>query len=224
MTALSFGNDGVEIREKLLSPSLFDSVKLDIDLESPELQRHGVRNLEKRFSSIARLANDAQILSLAEELLDERPKLVRALFFDKTPEKNWSVAWHQDKTVTLNRRIDATGWGPWSIKDGVHHVQPPLAILNRMVTIRLHVDAAGTDNGCLQVIPGSYRDGLLKPAEIERLVVGSTPVQCEVAAGDAVLMRPHVLHRSSKARRPRHRRVVHLDFSSFKLPKQVTWA
>ena len=224
MSALSFSHDGVEIREALLSPALTSSVKLDIDLESPELKRHGVRNLEKRFSSIARLANDTHILSLAADLLGESPNLVRALFFDKTPEKNWSVAWHQDKTVTLNRRIDLKGWGPWSIKDGVHHVQPPLAVLDRMITFRLHVDEAGADNGCLEVLPGSHLHGLLKPAEIDRLVLSSSPVQCLVKAGDAILMRPHVLHRSSKAKRPRHRRVVHLEFSSFELPDQVTWA
>lgn len=220
----SFQNDGVEIRKALLSPELMEAVKLDIDLESPDLQRHGVRNLEKRFDSIARLAGDTRILSVAQRLLGARPSLVRALFFDKTPEKNWSVAWHQDRTVTLNRRINDPGWGPWSKKDGVHHVQPPLAVLDSMVTLRLHVDAADTDNGCLEVIPGSHRYGLLGPGEVQKLVRAGTAFHCVVAAGDAVVMRPHVVHRSRKARRPHHRRVVHLEFSSYELPFETAWA
>ena len=224
MTVLSFENDGVELRKALLSPALMESVKLDIDLESPELRRHGVRNLEKRFSSIAKLANDTGILSVARDLLAGSPSLVRALFFDKTPKKNWSVAWHQDRTVTLNRRIDARGWGPWSIKEGVHHVQPPLAVLDKMVTLRLHIDPADADNGCLEVIPGSHLCGLLSQADINRLVLASNAIPCVVGAGDAVVMRPHVLHRSRRARRPHHRRVVHLEFSSFELPCEAAWA
>lgn len=224
MSALSFEKDGVEIRKALLPGEIIESVKSDIDLESAKLQKYGVRNLEKRFSSISRLAGDDELLSMARSLLNGSVSLVRALFFDKTPDKNWFVTWHQDKTVTLNKQTDTAGWGPWSIEDGVHHVQAPVSVLNKMVTFRLHIDPADEENGCLKVIPGSHKYGILKQTEIDELVSSSIAVPCVVEAGDAVIMRPHILHKSSKAKQPNHRRVVHLEFSSFELPDGAAWA
>lgn len=150
--------------------------------------------------------------------------LVRALFFDKTPEKNWLVTWHQDKTVTLNKQTDLAGWGPWSVKDGVCHVQPPVAILNKMVTFRLHLDSADETNGCLKVIPGTHKYGILKQPEIDEIIRRKIAVPCVVEAGDAVVMRPHILHSSSKAKQPSHRRVVHIEYSNHVLPDGTSWA
>jgi len=219
-----FEKDGVEIRRGLLSRDAVESVKSDIDLDSPKLRNYGIRNLEKKFRSIASLANDDGLVSLAKSLLGGKVSLVRALFFDKTPDKNWLVAWHQDKTVTLNAPADLSGWGPWALKEGVHHAQVPESVLNRMLTIRLHLDAADESNGCLEVIPGSHKHGILERREIRELVGDSTVFPCVVDSGDAVIMRPHVLHRSRKSRQPHHRRVVHLEFSDFELPTGTSWA
>jgi len=223
LSALSFEKDGVEIRKALLSGDIIESVKSDIDLESTKLQKYGVRNLEKRFSSISKLAGDDELLSMARCLLKGNVSLVRALFFDKTPDKNWFVTWHQDKTVTLNKQTDTAGWGPWSVEDRVHHVQAPVSVLNKIVTFRLHIDPADEENGCLEVIPGSHKHGILKQTEIDELVRIGIAVPCAVEAGDAVIMRPHILHKSSAAKQPSHRRVVHLEFSSFELPDGVAW-
>ena len=47
---------------------------------------------------------------------------------------------------------------------------------------------------------------------------------CAVRAGDAVIMHPLILHASEKSRTVMHRRVVHLEFSSYELPAGVAWA
>lgn len=221
---LEFEKDGFELRESVLSTESIELVKSDINLESEKFKTYGVRNLEKRFSSISSLVLDDKIVSIAREFLNGQVKLVRALFFDKTPEKNWYVTWHQDKTVTLNKKINKEGWGQWSLKDGVHHVQPPIDVLNQMVTLRLHIDSTDENNGCLKVIPGTHRQGILKQEEIDKRVKQETHVSCVVGAGGAVIMRPHILHSSSKAKHPSHRRVVHLEYSSFELPSGVNWA
>jgi ectoine hydroxylase-related dioxygenase (phytanoyl-CoA dioxygenase family) len=140
---------------------------------------------------------------------------VRAIFFDKTPTRNWAVPWHQDKTVTLNRKVTMDGWGPWSEKDGVCHVQPPCSVLDRMLAIRLHVDPCDEESGCLRVIPGSHRSGILKPRDVARMVATNDAVPCVAAAGDAVIMRPHVLHSSRRSVRQIHRRVIHLEYSDY---------
>jgi ectoine hydroxylase-related dioxygenase (phytanoyl-CoA dioxygenase family) len=221
---LNFKRDGVEIREGVLASSDIGFIASDISLDSEILRRGGFRNLEKKFTSIAKLAAERSVLQLAQSCLKGTPRLVRALFFDKTPDNNWFVSWHQDKTVTLNRRAALKGWGPWSLKDGVCHVQPPCSVLNKMVAIRLHVDAADASSGCLKVIPRTHRLGIIKQAEIDGIVEREIAVDCAVKAGDAVIMRPHVLHSSSKSMAKSHRRVVHLEYGDFKLPGSLCWA
>ena len=224
IAALNFQDDGLGIVRALLSREEIEEIRADIDLEDEKLRKYGIRNLEKRFRSIGRLTADSRLLKLADELLGGRASFVRALFFDKTPEKNWLVTWHQDRTVTLNRKINDVDWGPWSVKDGVCHVQPPRAVLESMITIRLHLDSADEENGCLEVVPGSHKLGMLDHSAIVERVRCSAIARCIVGAGDAVLMRPLLLHKSRKSKRPSHRRVVHLDFCSFELPNGVLWA
>lgn len=221
---MDFPTHGVEIRKALMSERDIRLVIADISLESKTLRSGGIRNLEKRFASIAKLAADPMLLGVAEKLLGGSPRLVRALFFDKTPEKNWSVAWHQDRSVTLNKRVDMDGWGAWSVKEGVCHVQPPCSVLNRMLAIRLHMDPADETSGCLQVIPCTHRHGILEQDAIDRIVESNRAIACIVSAGDAVIMRPHVVHSSRKSIRQAHRRVVHMEYSDYELPQGIHWA
>lgn len=44
-------------------------------------------------------------------MLGSQPEIVRVIFFDKTPDKNWLVTWHQDKTILVNSKSDIAGWG-----------------------------------------------------------------------------------------------------------------
>jgi ectoine hydroxylase-related dioxygenase (phytanoyl-CoA dioxygenase family) len=220
---LSFETDGVEIRRAVLAADMIAAVRAEVSVDNEILRRTGIRNLEKKFPCIARIANSSEVRSIARSLLGREPHLVRALFFDKTPDRNWFVAWHQDRTVTLNRRFDLDGWSLWSEKDGVHHVQPPRVVLDQMVTIRLHVDPADEMSGCLSVIPGSHRLGILGRKAIETTIAGSKVCSCIVDAGDAVVMHPLILHASMKSQKQSHRRVVHLEYSSYELPPGVTW-
>ncbi len=221
---LTFATDGVEIRPAVLRSQEIARIQEEVSVDHEILRRTGIRNLEKKFQSIAEVAADASVLSIAASLLGKTPQLVRALFFDKTGERNWFVTWHQDRTVTLNKRVEIDGWGSWTQKDGVHHAQPPRDVLDSMVTIRLHVDDADEERGCLSVIRKSHRLGILTQNEINRIVINSRPEACVASAGDAVIIHPLVLHCSAKSRNPEHRRVVHLEYSRYELPLGVSWA
>ncbi|MEO8225265.1 MAG: phytanoyl-CoA dioxygenase family protein [Gammaproteobacteria bacterium] len=220
----TFASEGVEIRRGVLSAETIEAIKAEVRVDHPILRRTGIRNLEKKFGSIARAAVNPSVLSIARSLLGGTPRLVRSLFFDKTPERNWFVAWHQDRTVTLDRRLEIPGWGLWTLKDGVHHVQPPRAVLDQMLTIRLHLDDADEENGCLSVIPESHRLGILAQGEIEREVATATRRACVVCAGDAVVIHPLIVHSSVKSRCTARRRVVHLEYSTYELPAGLSWA
>jgi ectoine hydroxylase-related dioxygenase (phytanoyl-CoA dioxygenase family) len=221
---MAFHWDGVEIQPAVLAHDDIQSVIAEVSLDSEKLRSGGIRNLEKKFVSIARLTVAPQVLEIAARRLVRPPRLVRALFFDKTPQKNWFVAWHQDKTVTLSRKTDIDGWRAWSLKERVWHVQPPCAVLERMLTIRLHLDPADDTSGCLKVIPESHRFGVLKQQSIDRIVASNDARACVVCAGDAVIMRPHVLHSSARSIGQPHRRVVHLEYSDYDLPAGIDWA
>ena len=90
--------------------------------------------------------------------------------------------------------------------------------------LRIHLDDANENNGCLKVIPKSHRLGILCQAEQAQVVSKSAQVNCCVKAGDLLVMRPHLLHSSSKGIAPTHRRVIHIEFSSFKLPEELSWS
>jgi ectoine hydroxylase-related dioxygenase (phytanoyl-CoA dioxygenase family) len=166
----------------------------------------------------------AAVRRLIEPHLGPSAQAVRGILFDKTPAANWKVAWHQDRSIAVRERRDVAGFGPWSVKDGVVHVQPPAEVLACMLTLRLHLDDCDDTNGPLRVIPGSHRDGILTDAAIAAAVAAGPVVNCCMPAGGVLLMRPLLLHASSAATHPRHRRVLHVEFSPDDLPGGLAWA
>lgn len=164
-----------------------------------------------------------RLLAVVRPHLPAEPLPVRGIFFDKSPDANWAVAWHQDLTLALRERVETLGFGPWSAKDGIPHVQPPIPLLEQMLTIRLHLDDADEDNGALRVLSGTHRLGRLSPERIAALRETGGEVLCAARAGDALLMRPLLLHASGKSTSGRHRRVLHLEYAGCALPEPLAW-
>jgi hypothetical protein len=185
---------------------------------------YGARNL--LGAAIVRdLVSSSPLAVVAEKIVGPAARPVRALFFDKTPEANWPVLWHQDLTIAVASRHDMAGWGRWSAKAGVQHVEPPSTLLSSMATIRVHLDDCGTDNGPLKVLPGTHRLGRLSRTQIDELRRRIAEVECVAADGALVVMRPLLLHASSSARRPSHRRVLHIEYAPPEiLPAPLEWA
>lgn len=183
----------------------------------------GFRNLLKQCEGVRRIAESKEIREIVEPLQGKKTKPVRSIFFDKTPASNWYVTWHQDLSIAVERRIETEGYGPWSLKDGTVHTQPPKKILESIVSLRIHLDECPEENGAIKFIAGSHRDGIFKPAEIAECLKGKTSIACPAERGDIILMRPLILHSSSKSIKPGHRRVLHLEFSAAILPNGLSW-
>lgn len=181
------------------------------------------RNLLSLVPEVAAVLRSPAVRSVVETVLGKEGAPVKATLFDKTPEANWHVGWHQDVTIAVRERREAPGFLAWSTKAGVHHVQPPDEVLGRMVALRIHLDPCGADAGALRVIPGSHADGRLRSEEVAAWIARKTAVRCAAEAGDALVMRPLLLHASSPARRPTHRRVVHVEFAAGPLPHGLEW-
>jgi ectoine hydroxylase-related dioxygenase (phytanoyl-CoA dioxygenase family) len=183
----------------------------------------GQRNLQRESPAVRALATEPRLVELLAALGCTDAQPVRAVFFDKNPAHNWKVPWHQDLTIAVHARHEVVGYGPWSVKDGVPHVQPPPALLARMVTLRVHLDDCRADNGALRVRSGSHLHGRFSEEEILHTTVGDAGQICAVRGGGVLAMRPLLLHASSSARVPCHRRVIHLDFSPDQLPTPLEW-
>lgn len=177
-----------------------------------------------RLPIVSALAHSERWLGLIRPHLPAEPRPVRAIYFDKSADANWGVAWHQDLTIALHARTEAAGFGPWSMKDGVPHVQPPAELLEKMLTIRLHLDDADETNGALRVLPGSHRLGRLTAERIQEMRTSRADFLCTATAGDALLMRPLLLHASHRSTSTRHRRVLHIEYAGFDLPEALSWA
>jgi hypothetical protein len=184
---------------------------------------YAMRHVMQLVPALAPLIQKSSLPGTVAKIIGDKARVVRSLFFDKTPEANWKVAWHQDLTIAVAERIDVPDFGPWSTKNGSVHVQPPVAFLERMLTVRIHLDDCPETNGPLRVIPGSHRSGRLDANAIQRERKSSPEVLCAMNRGGALLMRPLLLHASSPSLRPEHRRVLHLEFSSDELPGGLRW-
>ncbi len=172
---------------------------------------------------VAEFARSRRMIDHVRPHLRAEPIPVRAIYFDKSVDTNWLVPWHQDLTLALRNRAEVPGFGPWSTKDGIPHVQAPVELLAQMLTVRLHLDDADGSNGALRVLPGSHRWGRLWSSRIREMRGEQPEVLCAVSAGDALLMRPLLLHASGRSVSARHRRVLHLEYAGFTLPDTLEW-
>lgn len=199
----------------------------DAKIDKGESQRagkaFGIRNLLNVAPLTRDLANSAACRALVEPILGSTARVVRGIYFDKHRDANWKVAWHQDLTIAVQQRIEVERYGPWSLKAGIHHVQPPISVLENMLTVRLHLDHTDAANGALRVLPGSHQYGRLDPEQVEYWKRQQSPCTCVVKRGGALVMRPLLLHSSTAAANPTHRRVLHFEYSSMDLPSGLQW-
>jgi ectoine hydroxylase-related dioxygenase (phytanoyl-CoA dioxygenase family) len=184
---------------------------------------YAIRNLLETFPAVQDLAAGPKIRALVNPVLGRDAFPVRGILFDKTPDANWKVPWHQDLSIAVQERLSVDGFGPWSVKAGVVHVQPPREILEAMLAVRIHLDDCDAANGPVRVIPGSHLNGRLRAEEVQGWAQRIPSVQCPVPSGGVMLMRPLLLHASSAATTPAHRRVIHLEFASTPLPGKLRW-
>lgn len=148
---------------------------------------------------------------------------VRAILFDKSADTNWSLAWHQDRTIAVRRRVEVDGFSPWSVKGGVVHVEPPFELLAKMLTLRVHLDPVPITNAPLLVAPGSHKRGRIAEADIPGTVELCGVVTCLADKGDIWLYSTPILHASAAAAQPKHRRVLQVDYAADQLPAGLQW-
>ncbi len=171
LTLENFAQNGCAIIDEILAESLITRLISDtgeLITQYSNARRGGARTL-LHLPAVRELAASDMMRRLVEPHTGLQARVVRAILFDKTPVANWKVAWHQDLTIAVRERKETEGFTAWSVKAGQPHVQPPVEILENILTVRVHLDDAHAGNGALRVIKGSHRYRRLDAAGIEKL-------------------------------------------------------
>ncbi|MFK7784244.1 MAG: WYL domain-containing protein [Crocinitomicaceae bacterium] len=194
---------------------------LDSFFKKSEEPAFGKRTLLKDIPDLKRILLNENLVSIIESI-DPKAFLVKAIYFDKPESHNWYVTWHQDIPINVKEKIDTNNYTSWTMKKGIQSVCPPEEISKNIFSIRIHLDHVNEQNGVLKVIPGSHKQRF-SDDEIKTITANSSPNICEVYEGGIQLMKPLLLHASSKSKNQKKRRVIHLEFSSLELPGDLDW-
>ena len=203
---------GFWIEEAVLAESECEQMVNALSNCSLKRSRAGARHLMSH-PAVAALASDRRLLAMARRALGAGAVPYRATLFEKSGRSNWLVVWHQDTALPLEARFDAPDWGPWSEKAGIIYAHAPASALSRIVALRVHLDAATSENGPLRVIPASHMAGLMTDEQVFAFADAREHVECLVGRGGVMAMRPLLVHSSHKARSGDPRRVLHIEYA-----------
>ncbi|WP_295672446.1 phytanoyl-CoA dioxygenase family protein [uncultured Mucilaginibacter sp.] len=180
-----------------------------------------IRQFLKEIPVVKPLIFNQKLKSISKALFGNDYFVVKSIYFDKPEKSNWFVAWHQDLTISVDKKMETTGYSSWTIKQDQFAVQPPVEILKDIFTIRIHLDDTDENNGALKVIPGSHLKGIYRAENIDWNK--ETQVTCNVNGGGVMIMRPLLMHASDRTTSSKTRRVIHIEFSSAKLAEGLNW-
>lgn len=199
----------------------FESESASIRARSSQGHVYAARNVIDSIPAATSVWQSGSMFHLLTQQLGVNFGLVRALFFDKPPERTWSLPWHKDTSIAVkDNSIPSNVFTRPTLKAEVPHVIAHDDILKRMITLRIHLDDVTDENGPLRVIPGSHVSW-----ESEGLGV-SHAVTVYANQGDVLAMRPLINHSSGASVQgtTRHRRILHLEFAaSDVLPDGYQW-
>ena len=206
-------NDGYAIVPQVLTSEEINHLLSHLEGSTALRSRAGVRHLMSN-PAVENLAKDHRMVGLARCVLGDDAFPFKATLFDKSPDANWLITWHQDTALPLREKQETTGWGPWSTKEEVIYAHAPANALERVVALRLHLDDSDRENGPLRIVPGSHRQGVLSDQEVETIVGQIKHVTCLIERGGVIVMRPLIIHASSKSQSEKPRRVLHIEYAT----------
>jgi ectoine hydroxylase-related dioxygenase (phytanoyl-CoA dioxygenase family) len=179
-----------------------------------------IRQFHKEIPETLPFIFNQNLKDIIESTFGKGYFITKSIYFDKPEKSNWFVAYHQDLTISVNRKIELENFENWTIKQNQFAVQPPKEILENNFTIRIHIDKTTKDNGALKVINDSHSKGIFR---VENLEIKNETI-CEVNTGGIMIMKPLLFHASNKTTNNERRRVIHIEFSNQQLPEGLEWS
>ncbi|TDO97658.1 phytanoyl-CoA dioxygenase family protein [Flavobacterium sp. 245] len=180
-----------------------------------------IRQFHKEIPETFPYIFNQNLKNIIESTFGEGYFITKSIYFDKPEKSNWFVAYHQDLTISVDKKIEIENFENWTVKQNQFAVQPPRKILDNNFTIRIHLDNTTQDNGDLKVINNSHSKGILR---IENLDFENNETICEVEKGGIMIMKPLLFNASNKTTNNERRRVIHIEFSKEQLPQGLQWS
>ncbi|MDA0709935.1 MAG: phytanoyl-CoA dioxygenase family protein [bacterium] len=165
-------------------------------LKTPTLNYRKIQGLE--FDPIfLEYVQDPMFKAICARIYGPKTRIAsfRSMFMNKPARKGTVLPWHQDRWSTLDR--------------------------DPLLTVYTALDPATTENGCVQIIPGSHKLGLinpdhpsgfLTPEQAETHCRTEDTVYLELEAGEVALLHNWTLHSSDVNRSDRSRRAFSVSY------------
>lgn len=212
---------GFAIKESIYSIEEVDRILAYLD--SKEISgQFGVREFLFKNPEIVNIILNRRLLEAIKQIAPNCRKSIKSIYFDKPPNSNWIVNWHQDLTINLQNKIEVAKYKNWRQNDQRTIVQPNRALLENIFTIRIHLDDCTKENGALRLIEKSHLNGTINIKEWMETKNGTESI-CEVRKGGILIMKPLTLHSSRRTENKKNRRVIHIEFTDHELPDGLNW-
>jgi ectoine hydroxylase-related dioxygenase (phytanoyl-CoA dioxygenase family) len=197
-----------------------------VDTSRPSFRKtedlFAIRQFLKEIPEVFSLVFNDKLKSVIKDVFGSNYFVTKSIYFDKPEQSNWFVAYHQDLTISVDKKKVIPGYGPGTVKQNQFAVQPPLDILEDNFTIRIHLDDTDEYNGALKVIPQSHLKGVYRPEKIDWS--NEKEIVCNVRKGGIMIMKPLLLHASNRTTNNNKRRVIHIEFSNRTLADGIEWS
>lgn len=181
------------------------------------------QRLDATVSLNAALSKESSLLRVIRRLAPEAMP-VRIVAFNKSENANWGVPWHQDRVIAVAKKVEVAGYMNWTNKSGTWHCEPPQAVLEDMLFVRVHLDDTDRSNGAMEIAVGSHADGVVHSINAEKVANTYQIETCAAKRGDVLILKMLTLHSSKPAKVQSERRVLRLDFASSQLSPPLSWS
>ena len=222
----SIQQDGFSIVRHFFTSKYIDDIIEQLDSHNALLYDKQIVsdfNLINSIPFINSLVHSKQLTSLVGQVLGDNSFPINAFVIDKTQDNNWGLDWHQDLKIAVKNKIETPGCGNWTIEIGIPHTIPPKEVLEKRLSVRIHLDDCFINNGAILVAPKSHKNGILQnKSEIEKIVSDET-LYCEVEKGGVMFMTSLLLHKSPYSKTNKKRRVLQIDYAGIKLSNGLEW-
>jgi len=225
-------SEGFAIIDKVYSENEIEKIIFEIEKVSESENENStfrksedlfaIRQFHKEIPETLNTIFNQNLREIIKLNFGENYFITKSIYFDKPEKSNWFVAYHQDLTISVNKKVEIENFENWTTKQNQFAVQPPKEILEQNFTIRIHIDKTTKENGALKVINKSHRKGIVRTENIE--IENETETICEVEKGGIMIMKPLIFHASNKTTNNERRRVIHIEFSNQKLPEELEWS
>jgi ectoine hydroxylase-related dioxygenase (phytanoyl-CoA dioxygenase family) len=181
-----------------------------------------IRQFHKEIPETLPYVFNQNLLEFIKTNFGQNYFITKTIYFDKPEKSNWFVSYHQDLTISVDKKIKVDHFENWTVKQNQFAVQPPKEILENNFTVRIHLDRTTKDNGALKVLNASHKKGISRVENINHNEEIETI--CEVEKGGIMIMKPLLFHASNKTTNNERRRVIHIEFSNQELPNELEWS